>query len=75
MRWLQSFRGPEVAHFGPLEDPLNMELENQFLKLKVSKTSTLTLLSFTSVRSAAFGLQIYFQKFGIVLRNCRTIAM
>ena len=36
MRWLQSFWGPEVAYFGPLEDPLSMDQEIPFIKHKLS---------------------------------------
>ena len=45
MRRLQSFWGPEVAHFGPLDGPLSMDLEVPFFRLKLGKTSTLTMLS------------------------------
>ena len=35
MRWLQSFWGPEVAHFGPLYGPLSIDLEIPFFRLKL----------------------------------------
>ena len=47
MRRLQSFWGPEVAHFGPLDGPLSMDLEVPFFRLKLGRISTLTMLSFT----------------------------
>ena len=59
--WLQSFWGPEVAQFGPLDGPLSIDLEVPFFRLKLGKTSTLPLLSVTEIRSADFELQIYFQ--------------
>ena len=49
MRRLQSFWGPEVAHFGPLDGPLSMDLEVPFFRLKLGRTSTLTMLSFTFI--------------------------
>ena len=35
MRWLQSFWGPEVAHFGPLDGTLSTDLEVSFFRLKL----------------------------------------
>ena len=63
MRRLQSFWEPEVAHFGPLDGPLSMDLEVLF-RLKLGRT-TLTMLSFTLICSADSDLQIYFQKFSV----------
>ena len=40
MRRLQSFWGPEVAHFWPLDSPLSMDLEVPFFRLKLGRTST-----------------------------------
>ena len=45
MRRLQSFWGHEVAHFGPLDGFLSMDLEVPFFRLKLGRTSTLTMLS------------------------------
>ena len=56
MRWLQSFWGPEVAHFGPLDSAISIDLEVPFFRLKLSITSTLTMLSFTEISSANFDL-------------------
>ena len=47
MRWLQSFWGPEVANIGPLDGPLSIDLEVPFFRLKLGRTSALTMLSFT----------------------------
>ena len=47
LRWLQSFWGPEIAHFGPLDGPFSIKLEVPFLRLKLDRTSTLTMLCFT----------------------------
>ena len=44
MIWLQSFWGPEVAHFGPLGGALSIDLEVPF-RLKLGRASTLTMLS------------------------------
>ena len=49
MRRLQSFWGSEVAHFGPLDGPLSMDLEVPFFRLKLGRTSTLTM--FISLKS------------------------
>ena len=35
MRRLQSFWGPEVAHIGPLDGPLSMDIEVSFFRLKL----------------------------------------
>ena len=59
------FWGPEVVHFGPLNDPLTKDLETPFIKLKLGRTSTLTILSVVQIRRADFDLQSYFQKFGV----------
>ena len=69
MRRLQSFWVPEVAHFGLLDGPLSMDLEVPFFRIKLGRTSTLTMLSFTYIRSADSDLQIYFQKF-CVTNHC-----
>ena len=37
MQWLQTFWGPEVAHFGPIKRALSMDLETQFFKLKLGR--------------------------------------
>ena len=58
MRWLQSFWGPEVAYFGPLDGTRSIDLEVPFLRLKLGRNST---LSFTWIQ-ADFDMQIYFQK-------------
>ena len=58
MRWLQSFWGPDVAH-----------LETLFLKLKLGRTSILTMLWFVQIRSADFDLQSFNQKF-VVTKHC-----
>ena len=62
MRCHQSFWGPEVGHFEPLDGPLNIDLEVPFFRFKLGRISTLTTLSFTWIQ-ADFDLQIYFQKF------------
>ena len=69
MRRLQSFCGHEVVHFGPLDGPLSMDLEVPFFRLKLARTSTLTILSFTQIPLAGSDLQIYFQKF-CVTNHC-----
>ena len=69
MRRLQSFWKPEVAHFGPLDGPFSNDLEVPFFRLKLGISSTLTVLSFTSIRLADSDLQIYFQKF-CVTNHC-----
>ena len=69
MQRLQSFWGPEVAHFGPLDGPLSMDLQIPFFRLKLGRTSTLSIVSFTYIRSADSDLQIYFQKF-CVTNHC-----
>ena len=73
MRRLQSFWGPEVAHFGPLDGPLSMDLEVPFFRLKLGRTSTVTMLSFTLIRLADSDLQIYFQKF-CVINHCAMLS-
>ena len=50
MRCLRSFWEPEVAQFGPLGGPLSIDLEVPFLRLKLGRTSTLTMLSFSRFR-------------------------
>ena len=47
MRWLHSFWGPELAHFGPLDGLLSIDLKVPLSRLKLGRISTLTKLSFT----------------------------
>ena len=47
MRWLQSFWGPKVAPFGPIDGPLSIDLEIPFFRLMLGRASTLAMLSFT----------------------------
>ena len=47
MRRLESFWRSEVAHFGPLDGPLSMDLEVPVFRLKLGRTYTLNMLSFT----------------------------
>ena len=37
MRWPLSFGAPEIAHFGPVDDPLTKDLETPFFELKPIK--------------------------------------
>ena len=50
IRWLQSFLWAEVAHFGPLDGPLSMDLEVPFFRPKLGRTSVKFLLSFNCVK-------------------------
>ena len=61
------FLGTRGYHFGPLDGPLSIDLEVPFFRLKLGRT--LTMLSFTKIRSADSDLQIYFQKF-CVTNHC-----
>ena len=55
----------EVAQFGPIDGSFTKDLVTPFLKLKLGKTSTLTMLSLLQIHLANFELQFCFQKFAI----------
>ena len=53
---------PAAAYFEPLEAPPSKDVESPFIKLKLGRIFTLTMLSFVQIRKADFDLQLFISK-------------